>query len=450
VQGPRAAASGEAQALYLTARGLVRSRDPEDMQTAVMLLREALSRDPDFAPAWAKLGTATALSADRSDAERANAAHDEAISYVRRALALDPQLAEAHGTLGMLLGFETQEAARHIRTAAELDPNDAEIQFWRGHVYLNDLDFENQLAAYRRASDLDPMWRLPAADLMRVAIELGRHREAEAELRRFGNVTAPGRRRLLEAYFARLRNDFSEAARGLEEVRRSSHSERHFASLLLGQLLRDIRLDGIAASLQGMAAADASDPYGDPPNIAAVRGSNASGRTAFAQFEYLVRAVNRLVASGRAAPLADLFDRRAGLLRLSAVARPRPASLVTNGDTVALVLRQAGREQDARTLLAAAQAQIRRTAAGPVPGWFHGEAAEIWAASGRSDEALASLERAVDAGWLYGGRESMDDIADEPAFAGLRTHPRFLRVRQRIAAHLQRERQEIRQALPHL
>ena len=37
----------------------------------------------------------------------------------------------------------------------------------------------------------------------------------------------------------------------------------------------------------------------------------------------------------------------------------------------------------------------------------------------------------------------MPDIADEPAFRSLRGDPRFERIRQRIAAHIARERAEV-------
>jgi hypothetical protein len=56
----------------------------------------------------------------------------------------------------------------------------------------------------------------------------------------------------------------------------------------------------------------------------------------------------------------------------------------------------------------------------------------------------------VQRGWIYGGEMALGDIGEEPAFQGLRGHPRFERIRARIAAHFARERAEIRPLLAEL
>ena len=53
--------NGEAYALYLNARGLLRSQNPQVGTDAVANLREVIRLDPDFAPAWSPL-TAQLLS----------------------------------------------------------------------------------------------------------------------------------------------------------------------------------------------------------------------------------------------------------------------------------------------------------------------------------------------------------------------------------------------------
>ena len=50
--------NGEAYALYLNARGLLRSQNPQVGSDAVAYLKQAVRLDPDFAPAWASLAEA--------------------------------------------------------------------------------------------------------------------------------------------------------------------------------------------------------------------------------------------------------------------------------------------------------------------------------------------------------------------------------------------------------
>ena len=51
--------NGEAYNLYLTARGLIRTRNMEVFVTSSNLLREAIKLDPNYAPAWASLAEFT-------------------------------------------------------------------------------------------------------------------------------------------------------------------------------------------------------------------------------------------------------------------------------------------------------------------------------------------------------------------------------------------------------
>ena len=51
----RSVTNGEAYNLYLTARGLIRTRNKDVFVTASNLLRDAIKLDPNYAPAWASL-----------------------------------------------------------------------------------------------------------------------------------------------------------------------------------------------------------------------------------------------------------------------------------------------------------------------------------------------------------------------------------------------------------
>jgi Tfp pilus assembly protein PilF len=76
-----------------------------------------------------------------------------------KALALDPNLAEVHASLGRILSvdaFDLAGAEREMRTAISLNPN-----YGTGHHFLGDLlsirgKFEEAFAEHQRALDLEP------------------------------------------------------------------------------------------------------------------------------------------------------------------------------------------------------------------------------------------------------------------------------------------------------
>ena len=142
-----------------------------------------------------------------------------AIADANRALELAPDLAEAHGVLGMLYGFDHPLGRQHIARAAELDPNNAEFQFWLGNVYAVNADFARMLDAYRRAYLLDPLWHFAQEYVVRAAWQMGYRDEALAEARRIESDGSAYQAHLIRAVLAEARGDFSETARQYAEAR---------------------------------------------------------------------------------------------------------------------------------------------------------------------------------------------------------------------------------------
>src|SRR5262249_3730700 len=91
----------EAHRLYLQARHLNERRAPEDTAKAIEYLQQSLELDPNFALAWAELATAHSL-AGGGGWKPAAEAFQHARHAVECALALEPDLAEAHAELGRL------------------------------------------------------------------------------------------------------------------------------------------------------------------------------------------------------------------------------------------------------------------------------------------------------------------------------------------------------------
>ena len=78
--------------------------------------------------------------------------------YARKALALEPDLAEAHASLGIIDAFRHRypDAEKELRRAIDLNPNYVMAHHWRSDYLLDLGRLEEALAENERARQLDP------------------------------------------------------------------------------------------------------------------------------------------------------------------------------------------------------------------------------------------------------------------------------------------------------
>jgi len=104
----RAAAKGqgtdaEAYQLYLRGRSMVARRTQASVMTGIEHLRKAVDLDPRFALAWAALANAQTIATGSGGWMPYEEGYARAREAAQRALALEPDLAEAHVALGFVL-----------------------------------------------------------------------------------------------------------------------------------------------------------------------------------------------------------------------------------------------------------------------------------------------------------------------------------------------------------
>lgn len=109
----------------------------------------------------------------------------------RRALAADPEYAEAHAELGQLLRDQGRyaEALRHLRRANELCPRSAATSYLVGTAYAASGDPDSAESWFRKAVTLAP-YALACRDLGILLLDHGRLSEAEALLARASELDA--------------------------------------------------------------------------------------------------------------------------------------------------------------------------------------------------------------------------------------------------------------------
>jgi serine/threonine-protein kinase len=148
--------------LYLRGRFHFNKRTEEGLDKAIQIFEQVIARDAEFAPAYSGLADALSLQVDfgmgpLAPRERMNRAKIAAL----RAIELDPTLAEAHTSLGSIVGLHEWNwpgAERHYRRAIELNPSYVTAHHWYASDYLVLMGrFDEAFAEMEIARRLDPL-----------------------------------------------------------------------------------------------------------------------------------------------------------------------------------------------------------------------------------------------------------------------------------------------------
>lgn len=151
------------------ARFFWNKRTPESLRTSLELYQEVIRQSPTYAPAYAGEALCYAVMATNSQLP-ADSASSQAKDAANAAIALDPNVAEAHAALGLVAyavrsDFNTAEA--ELNRAVSLDPNFASARQWRALSLLYTGHTDDARIEIQKALALDPVsMPLLAADGM--------------------------------------------------------------------------------------------------------------------------------------------------------------------------------------------------------------------------------------------------------------------------------------------
>ena len=442
---------GEGYALYLNARGLLRTGNPQSGPDALPLLQQSIRLDPGFAPAWASMAEAMYVDASTKDQEALIAVWPKAVAAAERAVQLDQNLAEAHYMLATLHGLDTPEAVEHLRRASDLAPRTGEGLHWQSIMLDGTGEFDQSIVALNRAHNLDPLWPTPIRSLVDMNAYMGNSAAAEAAVRN-GFPEDPIIQEFAFGRVAWLQGDYSEAARRWSQIANGQSRWSSPARLSLEDVRYRLQLSKQPPSRQTRAIIG-SNRFGPralmvaPPPASEWRKRNRSRAAALVYHDQNIVAAKLMLNAGRARELVAGYDSSAGLLSIRRGERVAKCQLYEL-PVVALALRHVGRGAEADALLRQADVLIRRIYRGSkVPSWFDEDAAANWAVQGKTGEAIQALDRAMQRGWVHQGRADLPNIEDEPAFRLLRADPRFEPLRAKYRQHFAREREETARAL---
>ena len=155
---------------YLRGRYDLNQRTYASLESAAGHFRNAIKLDPDFAAAYAGLAdtyltlTGNQTVTNREEMERS------ASDAIEKALALAPDLAEAHASRGSLEQhrWNLRDADAEFRRAIAINPNLATARHWLSNDYRARGDYQNARRQSQDARRLDPLspmvWSVGAMD----------------------------------------------------------------------------------------------------------------------------------------------------------------------------------------------------------------------------------------------------------------------------------------------
>jgi serine/threonine protein kinase len=179
----------EAYELYLKGRYLWNKRTAADVETAISYFNQAITKDSSYALAYTGLADAYSVLTLSRGAPSEN--YPKSNAAARKALKLDPNLAEPHATLGkneMEYDWDFAGGEAEFKKAFELDPNDATAHQW----YAFDIGWiggreQEAIAEANRAHQLDPLSPLISYLAGYIQIMARQYDEGIAVCKKFAN-----------------------------------------------------------------------------------------------------------------------------------------------------------------------------------------------------------------------------------------------------------------------
>jgi len=194
----------EAYQDYLRGRYHSDKRAPADVAKGIEYFNKAIDKDPNYARAYSGLADSyffQVLYAGRTIEDL----YQKELSAAQKALELDDTLAEAHTSMGRIVGshaFDWAAAEEHFKRAIELDPNYVQAHISYGTHLARQRRLNEGIAEVKKAVELDPFASTGNTQLGRLFLYNGQFDEAIEQLQTMFEETGRGNLSfLVEAYW---------------------------------------------------------------------------------------------------------------------------------------------------------------------------------------------------------------------------------------------------------
>ncbi|MCJ7450888.1 MAG: tetratricopeptide repeat protein [Steroidobacteraceae bacterium] len=157
----------EAYQLYLQGRAVWKLRGEDNLKHAIEFFQQAVARDPAFARAHAALASAYVVMPGYTEDDDQQKFFELAETAARQALAIDPNIGEAHAVLAQINADrgDLLDAESGFFFAISLEPNEPTPHQWYSILLMNVGRLDAALAQAKKAQELDPTSPILAANL---------------------------------------------------------------------------------------------------------------------------------------------------------------------------------------------------------------------------------------------------------------------------------------------
>jgi serine/threonine protein kinase/Tfp pilus assembly protein PilF len=169
---------------YLRGRQFFHQLRRRSLEYARQMFNKAIELDPDYALAYTGVADSSSLLYTYFDARDFNLRQADKAS--KKALELEPELAEAHVSRGIVasLTHHFDEAEEAFAKAMKREPNMFEAAYWYGMGLMSEGRFQEAIKMFDRASTLRPEDYQSAHFMGQAYHALGMKEEKETQLRR--------------------------------------------------------------------------------------------------------------------------------------------------------------------------------------------------------------------------------------------------------------------------
>ena len=376
----------------------------QNLEAAANYFRQAVTADPGYASAWARLA-AVLVRLHINGNDDSESRMQEAYASIQKALALDPDLPEAHTAFAFyyVRGYQnTDIAIRELEAARLRAPNDPDTLFLLAACELNLGNKDKAVRIIRQAVQVDPQ-NADTANLCATILDAAsRYADAVAERDRAFHIGGWAGSLLERALtFRNWKGDLNLALKELDAAVPAlrEESERNYYWRLRASFLRGLgRLDEARAAILQI----------KPELIPA-------------QYYYHTKSIHLAAIAeekGEGAEAHRMYLAALEPTKHYQVANPKVIRAYTS---LALIQAGLGQEEEARSTIRAAL-ELVSPEANPYTSSRTGlrVLAQIDARYGRMDDALALVSREIAAGYW-----KRSDLQFDPDWTLLRRDPRF-------------------------
>jgi len=459
----------EAYDAYLVGRAFINARTAGYQDKAIAAFEEAIRLDENYAPPYAGLAMALELDFYNDDRDR-DAARESAVRATETAIELDPELAEGHAALGLILlgdaidfgdtGNKFERAERSLRRALDLDPTLSVAYNLLSNVLQQQGRYEESEAVQEQGLLVDPLNPVLSVNSAFRLRRLGERERAEQILMRLTHLPdTPGMAYagLMSLYYHT--GEFDKAVRWAKEIVLAYHESPGFA-IMLAWRYENLGLTEDAGYWAAVGLAHTPQPeqrfwhkafqFQIRGDLAGIRAETDKLRIALGpdidalQGIYAAEYASANILVGNFDVGIDVFEKTFDFESLSTLQHPAAFRQgLEFSHVLAYAYQQVGRDDEAHVLLTRVHEQLNVLVVeqnmdfGPLHHLF----AQNFGLRGDFDAAADAFQAAIKAGWLR-----YLWVMNDPTWAETIADPRIARMLDNVKIELERQRALVEQA----